>query len=160
MDLIEIQKETVDFRIIFGCDYWDKPPEVKISVDDSLQWQGSIQENCTIEFNCELNYNQAHCLTIERSGKDPSQTVNGKDQLLWLETAIIDHVNVRDLVYHTSEFYPEYPEPWASEQRAQNIELEYPVPGETIWGHNGIWKYHFTTPFYKYVIQKVTGVRR
>lgn len=160
MDLIKITEETVNFQIIFGCQYWDKPPEVKIIVDDIVQWQGTIVENRTVEFDCELDYNKNHFLIIHRSGKDSSQTVDGQDQMLWLETAIIDHINVRDLIYHTSEFYPEYPEPWASEQQEQGIELEYPVLGETIWGHNGIWKYHFSTPFYKYVIEKVTGVRR
>jgi hypothetical protein len=103
-----------------------------------------------------------HTLEIHRSGKTndqnrilPDGTYQG--QSLHIKQVLLDNIDLRNIVWHSCRFYPEYPEPWASEQRAQNIELESEVIGETYLGHNGVWRFNFTSPIYKFLVGWARG---
>ena len=54
-------------------------------------------------------------------------------------------------------YHPDYPEPWASEQKANGVQLEEQVPGELYLGHNGVWRFNFTSPVYKFLVDWARG---
>lgn len=149
-----MQKETIPFKIILEADYKFIPPKVQVDINNNTVFEGKLKVQKTIiETVQDLTFGQTHCIKILRSGKEnkfPEQTCRVLD-------VEIDGISVRDLVWHTSQFYPEYPEPWATEQKQQGFTLEYPVFGETIFGHNGTWVFEFSSPFYNFLIQKVKG---
>jgi hypothetical protein len=108
------------------------------------------------EFVHELNFGP-HCLEMHRTGKTNHQmrTIeNGKNegQDVIIKYIKIDGVNIRDMIWTNSYYEPEYPEPWASQQKSQGIELEKYVPGETWLGHNGVWRLNFISPFYRFLM--------
>lgn len=149
-----MKTETFQFEILVHADYNFIAPVLEVAVDDNMIFHDKLKiQHTTIISTQTLELGKTHVIKIKRSGKNskcPEQTCGV------LEVKI-DNISIRDLVYHTSLYYPEYPEPWASEQTQQGIDLEYPVLGETVFGHNGIWEFSFSSPFYKFLINKVKG---
>lgn len=155
--------ENIYFDIVLESTYWDKPPELEVVLDGESIGQYSIdQPDYTIRFKQVMLFDQLHLLELHRSGKtnDQTQVIDGvpvKTQMLHIKTIKIDNIDLRNLIWHSSWFEPEYPEPWASEQRASGVELEESVLGEVYLGHNGIWKFKFTSPIYQFLVEWAKG---
>ena len=147
------KQETIRFKVVLEPQYWDKPPMIEISVDNTLYFNGAIDKLSTIDFMAELKF-EKHTLTLTRYGKTLDQTALDKDQLILIKSIEIDGIDIQNIVWSSSFFKPEYPEPWASQQRQAGIELEQSVLGETFLGHNGTWQLDFSSPFYKFLIDK------
>ena len=93
----------------------------------------------------------AHTLKIAHSGK----TNHTPDQFVQIDSVIIDGVNIQDILYTDSINTPEYPEPWATQQRDQGIKLEQQVIGQCELAFNCVWCLPFTSPFYEFVMDHV-----
>jgi hypothetical protein len=52
-------------------------------------------------------------------------------------------------------YTPEYPEPWATQQRQQGMELPETFKNTTQMGHNGTWTFKFTSPFYMWLLENL-----
>ena len=150
--------ENIFFDIILESTYWDLPPELEVVIDNHLIGKYIInQPEFHIRFKRGMLFDQPHLLELKRSGKTNDQTQilsNGtvNTQMLHIKNIKIDNIDLRNLVWHRSVFEPTYPEPWASEQRAQGVKLEEQVLGEMYLGHNGTWRFEFTSPIYKFLI--------
>ena len=143
--------ENIKFEISFESQFHNIPPKAEIYIDNVLKWSGSIDSKSkTIEFYHTLKFSVEHQLSIRRYNKYPQ--LDKQDQLLTLTKLKIDGVDIRNIVWSQSWNEPEYPEPWASQQRSRGIELEEKVIAETCWGHNGTWRLNFTSPFYKFIM--------
>ena len=157
--LTNITEETIKFEISVISDYWDKPPIIEIAIDGIEKFSGSVTTHglSTIKFSHTLEFNKPHQLTIKRTGKTNDQCKYNSDgtlsdQLLTIDTVVIDGVNIRNILWAYSWNEPIYPEPWASEQRQLGVKLEDKVVAETCLGHNSTWKLNFTSPFYRFVM--------
>lgn len=157
--------ENIFFDLKLTAEFWDKPPILDILVDGELIGNYIIdQPTYHIRFKRIMTFDQPHVLELRRSGKTDAQTRRLEDgsfesQNLQIQEVKLDNINLRNLVWHTCTFEPEYPEPWATEQRAQGIELESVVPGEMFLGHNGVWRFKFTSPVYKFLVDWGKGIR-
>jgi hypothetical protein len=156
-------KEKLKFRIEFYSQFWDKSPIAEIRINDSTVYKdqitGSEDKPTLAEFDYELTEGEKYELTIIRSNKDRRQTVveDGKivkDQLLNIKSIEIDEIDIGALVYE-GEYTPEYPEPWATQQREAGNELPKSFKNVTILGHNGTWKLPFTSPFYMWLLENL-----
>lgn len=155
--------EEIDFEIWLGAGFWDRPPSIQVILNNELINNITLDKQgvSKIKFRRRLKFNHQHTLTINRTGKTDDQTVvdptSGEmiDQIAWLEKLIIDNIDIQNIVWSKSVYYPEFPEPWATEQRQLGIDLEYPVISGTHWGHNGYWELKFTSPFYRFLIQEM-----
>ena len=165
MFVTEPVSENIYFDIILESTYWNSPPELEILVDGESMGKHSIdQPSFHIRFKRIMAFDKPHILELRRTGKTKDQTrllANGtyETQMLYIKTIKLDNIDLRNLVWHTSQYEPEYPEPWASEQQAQGIKLEKYVTGEMYLGHNGIWRFNFTSPIYKFLIEWAKGHR-
>jgi hypothetical protein len=122
------------------------------------------QPDFHIRFQQLMLFDQPHVLELRRTGKTNNQTQvlpdgTFKTQMLYIKTIKIDNIDLRNLVWSCSTFTPEYPEPWATEQQALGVELEKQVPGEMYLGHNGTWRFEFTSPIYKFLVEWAKGNR-
>ena len=157
-------KEIIKFIIEFKSDYWDLPPGVTISVDDTIKFDGLVTEtNTNINFVHTLTFNQPHQLAITRYNKDDTQRrcdADGtvRDQLLTITLFILDGIDIKNIIQTQSFNEPIYPEPWASEQKQMGIVLDKLVIAETCFGHNGTWRLNFTSPFYKFLYNSMDGI--
>jgi hypothetical protein len=153
-------QEQINFKFNLTSEYWDLPPKLDISINDQLYWSGAVTEkNQTIEFWANLELHQSHLIAINRYNKFDNQCQisedgSRQDQYVIINQVIIDNIDIQNLIWHNSWFEPSYPEPWADQQLKQGIVLEEKIPGETWFGHNGLWYFQFTSPFYQFVINQ------
>ena len=155
--------ENIFFDIILDATYWDQPPKLEVLVDDKSVGTYTIdQPEFHIRFRRVMSFDQSHILELRRTGKTQDQTRILDDgtfetQMLHIKTIKLDNIDLRNLIWHSSKFEPEYPEPWASEQQSQGVKLEKQVLGEMYLGHNGTWSFTFTSPIYKFLVGWAKG---
>lgn len=159
----ETSEETISFELYFRPVYWDLPPKVKIFVDDVCHIAEDVTDiNNYFKFQHTLEFNKKHRLQIYRYNKLDTQCVVSedgtlKDQLLIIDKIKIDGINIRNIIDYCSYNEPEYPEPWATQERQCGVVLEQRVIAETVFGHNGLWTLEFTSPFYMFLSSWMYG---
>ena len=156
--------EKLKFKLGLYATMWDQPPHAEILIDKHSYFKGEItgteDKPDIIEFEQELEEGKEYNLIINRSGKTPKQTViNEKgdilnDQLLNIKNIGIDEIDIGTLVYE-GVYTPNYPEPWATQQREAGTELQESLKNVTQIGHNGEWKFTFSSPFYMWLLENL-----
>ena len=156
--------EKLKFKLELYATMWDKPPHAEITVGGKTYFDDDIsstEDNPTlIEFEAEFNEDTKADLIINRSGKGVNQTVVNekgdilKDQLLHIKKIEIDEIDLGSLVF-TGVYTPQYPEPWATQMAESGRELRESFTNVTQMGHNGEWKFTFTTPFYMWLLENL-----
>ena len=154
-----MNSEIIKFKLDLIPYYWDKAPGATILVDNEIKFNGLITESITVSFSHSLNFG-SHQLIIKRFNKTNQQVrfVDGviESQLLSIKKIIIDDINIRNLIWNNSYNEPDYPEPWATQQRNDGVILEKFVKGETHLGHNSIWRLDFISPFYQFIFDSLS----
>ena len=154
-------KEKLKFKLELWAEHWDKAPvaEIKINLESKFKQEitGTEENPSVAEFEHELVEGEKYVLQIVRSNKTPNQSVveNGKivkDQLLNIKSIEIDEIDIGALVYE-GVYTPEYPEPWATQQRESGKELPESFRNVTRMGHNGTWSLQFESPFYMWLLE-------
>ena len=156
--------EKLKFKIELYATMWDRPPVADIKLNEKSYFKSEItgteKDTTTIQFEAEFTEGSEYSLIIERSGKDKKQTVldeNGriaKDQLLNIKSIEIDEIDIGALVYE-GVYTPDYPEPWATQQRSAGKQLERSFKNVTSMGHNGTWMLTFSAPFYMWLLENL-----
>ena len=156
--------ENLKFKLELHATMWDKPPYAEIMINDHLCFKGDItgseEKPNVIEFEHELTEGEEHHLTIKRSGKGKYQTIINakgdilKDQLLNIKSIEIDEIDIGGLVYE-GVYTPQYPEPWATQQKDAGIDLKESFKNVTRMGHNGTWTFKFVSPFYMWLLENL-----
>jgi hypothetical protein len=156
--------EKLKFKLELYATMWDKPPHAEIIINENTHWKGDItgteDKPDVIEFEHTLEEGKSYNILIRRSGKLKSQTVINdkgdilKDQLLNIKGIGIDEIDIGALVYE-GVYTPIYPEPWATQQKQKGIKLQESFKNVTKIGHNGTWKFTFTSPFYIWLLENL-----
>tara|TARA_R110000787_G_scaffold163799_1_gene276938 strand:- start:286 stop:768 length:483 start_codon:yes stop_codon:yes gene_type:complete len=156
--------EKLKFKLELYATMWDRPPHAEILIRDKSHFRGDItgteDKPDVVEFEHEFTEGEKSELIIKRSGKTKGQAVineNGdvlKDQLLHIKSIDIDEIDIGGLVYE-GIYTPEYPEPWATQQREAGKELPESFKNVTAMGHNGEWSFKFESPFYMWLLENL-----
>ena len=156
--------EKLKFKIELYATMWNKPPHAEILVGDKSFYKGDIAGTLDkpnlIEFEAELEGEKESSLMIKRTNKGKNQTVVNekgdilKDQLLHIKSIEIDEIDLGGLIYNGT-YTPTYPEPWATQQKEAGVELEESFNNVTKMGHDGEWRFTFTSPFYVWLLENL-----
>ena len=156
--------EKLKFKLELYATMWDRPPHAEILIGDKSHFKGDItgteDKPNVVEFEHEFTEGEESELIIERSGKIGNQTVVNdkgdllKDQLLHIKGIEIDEIDIGALVYE-GVYTPDYPEPWASQQRQAGSELKESFKNVTSMGHDGTWRFKFKLPFYMWLLENL-----
>tara|TARA_Y100000592_G_C5201371_1_gene190708 strand:+ start:6 stop:488 length:483 start_codon:yes stop_codon:yes gene_type:complete len=156
--------EKLKFKLELFSTMWDRPPIAEICIGDKSYFKEPIKgteiKPDIIEFEHEFSEGEKSELVILRSGNQKGQTIVNekgdilKDQLLHIKSIEIDQIEIGALVYE-GVYTPQYPEPWASQQKAAGNDLPDSFTNVTIMGHNGSWKLGFTSPFYMWLLENL-----
>jgi len=156
--------EKLKFKLELFATMWDKPPHAEILIDGKSYYNSEITSTedkpTLIEFEAEVDEDKKVDLIINRSNKGVNQTVVNekgdilKDQLLHIKRIEIDEIDLGSLVF-TGLYTPKYPEPWATQMAESGRELRESFTNVTQMGHNGEWKFTFTTPFYMWLLENL-----
>ena len=156
--------EKLKFKLELYATMWDQPPVAEIKLNSKSYFKSEItsteQDPTVLEFEAELTEDSEYNLIIERSGKGINQTVINKegeilkDQLLHIKSIEIDEIDIGALVYE-GMYTPEYPEPWATQQRESGNDLKDAFKNVTKMGFNGTWNFKFKSPFYMWLLENL-----
>jgi len=156
--------EKLKIKLELYATMWDKPPVAEISIGDTSivkkDITGTEDKPDVIEFEHEFTEDSKHSLIINRSGKTNNQTVINekgdiiKDQLLHIKNIEIDEIDLGALVYE-GVYTPQYPEPWATQQRESGQDLKDSFKNVTQMGFDGEWKFTFSSPFYMWLLENL-----
>lgn len=117
-------------------------PWTKISVGNFNQTQ---QLNKPAEFDFEFVGHGVCCLTIEHFNKQPVDP----DTAVIIEN--ISFFGISDPKFVWAGIYvPDYPEPWASDQKNQ---LPTEIPAQNYLGWNGVYTLNFSVPVFTWMHQ-------
>lgn len=159
-------EETIKFELYLKADYPKNPPRIQILLDDHEKFNGVIEKGEKIvSFHHTCSFLSPHRLTLVRYGKTNNDTIKDPmdpehsyvTQMLILKKLKIDGIDIRDIVWVKSITEPQYPEPWASNQKAMGNVLEEKIIGCTEFGHNCKWYLDFTSPFYYFIMKWMNG---
>ena len=156
--------EKIKFKLQLYATVWDRPPHAEILTGDESHFKGDITgtegKPNVIEFEIDMDEGKEYNLVIKRSGKDKNQTVINdkgdllKDQLLHIKSIEVDEIDLGSLIF-SGVYTPEYPEPWATQQRQAGVELPESFKNATQLGHNGKWRFTFKSPFYIWLLENL-----
>ena len=156
--------EKLNFKLELYATMWNQPPVAEIKLNSKSYFKSEItsteQHPTIIEFEDELTEESEYGLIIERSGKGKNQTVLNdkgeiiKDQLLHIKGIEIDGIDIGALVYE-GVYTPQYPKPWATQQRESGQDLKDSFKNVTQMGFDGEWKLTFSSPFYMWLLENL-----
>ena len=142
-----------NIQIILEPNYVTNPPKADIYINDikhAVCKFGATDES--IEHNLVLDLQNKNTIRIHRYGKTNQDTIMVGDELyvdqsLHIRNIIIDRVPLEKIL-QIGIFYPDYPEPWATQQREQGIELPKSETWRSSIYHNGNCHLDFNMPIH------------
>ena len=149
------------FTIKLQANFWNTTPIIDIILNNeqivSLNDFETDKEK-VISFEKDI-YDKKNELIIQRKGKTLRDTVvsNGeiiKDSVVDVQDILIDKINIKPLLTK-AYFYPEYPEPWLSEQKQSNNNPPEYYGFTTKLHHNGQWRLQFESPLHVWFFQNL-----
>ena len=156
--------EKLKFKLELYSTHWNKKPIVDVKINDKSYFKNEIagtKENPTlIEFEQECEEGKDYQLILDRSNKDKRQTIVNekgdllKDQLLHIKSIEIDEIDLGALLFE-GVYRPNYPEPWATQQREAGHNIPETLKNSIDLGHNGTWTFTFTSPFYMWLLENL-----
>jgi hypothetical protein len=127
------------------------PPRIRVGIDNNLT-EIDLRETVTINFDFESN--SPGQLSVELLNKQDSDTVpqQGLDKAVIVES--VSFFGIKDPKFVWAGVYtPDYPEPWATQQRSQGVALKQHLTSHNYLGWNGKWALTFTVPVFTWIHQ-------
>ena len=120
---------------------------IRLMLNDITVFEGRLAAARVFDIATELPFG-SHQLTLEYVGKTNSDI----NQAIEIDYIDIEGIKADRFVW-AGEYTPNYPEPWASEQRALGIELAEKHRNFKFLGWNGIWRLDFEMPVFMWIHQ-------
>lgn len=140
-------------------DIVDNSPELDIKVGRKLLKTVVLEDHDPIilEFNEDFVKKQ-HTLSITLKNKTNNDTVLNetgemeKSMSVTIDFIEFEDINISSMLFTHSSFYPDYPEPWYSQQETK--------PDKSLkncldMGWNGTFKLKFTSPIFEWFLENL-----
>ena len=152
----------IKFDISLQANFWNKSPSILVKLDNKIikEYNNFVDNQKTIiNFDAELEDGE-HQLVIKRSNKTIEDTIIEDDKIIKDSTVeiidvVIDKISLEPLL-DKAFFYPQYPEPWLSQQKQAGKEPPIKYDYCRTLHHNGEWKLNFTSPIHVWFFQNIT----
>ena len=118
---------------------------IRLQLNDMQIFEGRLAEARVFSISADLSVG-SHQLILEYMEK----TNKDVDQAIEIDRIDFEGITADRFVW-AGEYTPDYPEPWASEQRALGIELAEKRYDSTFLGWNGVWRLDFETPIFAWI---------
>jgi hypothetical protein len=125
------------------------PPRIRLGIGNNIT-EIDLIETTTVHFDfvsaadCELN--------VEFLNKQDSDTVpeHGLDKAVVIESVSFFGINDPKFVW-AGAYTPDYPEPWATQQRSQGVVLKPQLNSHNYLSWNGKWRLTFSVPVFTWI---------
>ena len=159
-----MSQEILNFRIGLSGSSLVKQPEFSIYIGETEYVSGFLTKSPNeieyFTFDAEVKEGESS-IRIQLKNKTDEDTVrdiNGdiiKDMILNVESIEVDEINLRQMLWTHSNYRPNYPLSFVSEQNKLGIKLEDSVKNCVNLGWNGDWTISFTSPFYIWLLENI-----
>lgn len=128
-------------------------PDVTITLNQDIVYQGPLTTSTCFDIDRQLSLGQ-HTLAVNFTNKKDTDTdmVTGADKAVIVDRVIFNDIESPRFVWN-GVYCPDYPEPWATEQRQAGHTLEPLLKSYNYLGWNGQWSLTFTTPIFTWIHQ-------
>ena len=129
---------------------WHKdPPTINIGVDEKIQLV-TLEKKQT--FHYEFTAVKQSTLIIELLNKTDQDSVPdlGLDKAVVIESVGFFGISDPKFVW-TGVYSPDYPEPWATQQRKRGVVLKPQLINHNYMGWNGKWSLTFNVPVFTWI---------
>lgn len=133
--------------------YHSEYPEIRIKFNDDIIFCGALLQSRTFTINKQVQRGNQK-LSVEFYNKKDNDTIvsQGLDKAVIINSITLN--NITDPKFIWSGIYqPEYPEPWATEQKNAGVHLETELTNTNYLGWNGEWSLVFSTPVFTWIHQ-------
>jgi hypothetical protein len=136
-----------NIKILLEPQFDQEPPRICWSMD-GIRHDLELSSAFTIDINQQLDAG-SHMIEIEFYNKSAKDSQYCVDKAVIIKSVVVEGLSTTKL--SQGNYYPEFPEPWASEQQAQGIDLFETYRTSTYLGWNGRWVFEFTCPIYQWI---------
>ena len=133
--------------VVSPVGYEDVHPKCRISFNNIVE-DFVLYESKRIAFNTVIDKDTE--LTIELYGKENKDSIIGRDLRINIDSVSIMGIENKKFI-HRGIYRPEYPEPWASQQQAQGIQLSKEIKYADSLGWNGKWILTVSNPPFSWI---------
>lgn len=123
------------------------PPKIHWGIN-GVQHAVTLTDNFVIDINQDFEPG-THQIHIEFYNKRPEDSTAALDKAVEIQSVCVEGLQTTKL--SQGIYYPEFPEPWATEQQAQGIDLFETYRTSTYLGWNGRWVFEFSCPIYQWI---------
>ena len=127
--------------------YDDVWPKCRISFNNIVK-EVVVDNNKKIEFSTKINRDTD--LIIEFYGKENKDSTGNRDLRVNIDSLTNMGIENKKFIYQ-GLYRPRYPEPWASQQRAQGVELNEEIQCADSLGWNGEWRLTISAPPFSWI---------
>ena len=129
--------------------YHTDPPEIRLGINGNLT---TVNLTESTEFNFEFTTVDSCDLSVEFLNKTNSDTIldQGLDKAVVIESVSFFGIQDPKFVW-TGIYEPNYPEPWATEQKEKGVVLKQQLTNQTYRAWNGKWTLTFTVPVFTWI---------
>lgn len=129
------------------------PPEIIVSFDHKKIYEGTLLDTTVFVIDQEL-VSRDYQLSVELINKTDADTniATNTDKAVIIDRIIFNDIQSPKFVW-AGEYRPIYPEPWATEQKAQGIMLDSMLKNHNYLGWNGKWTLTFSVPIFTWIHQ-------
>jgi hypothetical protein len=128
------------------CNNW---PSVIVGVNDFILYDGLLEDTKTFNYENILSSDQ-NILWIEFKDKTNNDTTENSDQAIEILEVKFENISTDRMIW-AGKYMPQYPEPWASEQKSAGNLLEPVLFNSTYLGWNGRWELNFSVPIFTWI---------
>lgn len=137
----------VDIEVAIQPNWQDTPPSMMIRLDHNTLWDDVLLDTKVFKFSMSLPKGK-HALEIELYDKPELDS----GQSLTILNLKLGRIQSQQFVWQ-GIYRPQYPEPWASQQKEQGIPLQSELFNTDQLGWNGTWRLEFTAPIFTWIHQ-------
>jgi hypothetical protein len=127
--------------------FYKEFPRIQWGID-GLQHDIELTDTFSININQKFDAgpHRVEILFYNKYDQDSQQPV---DKAVKIKSVLVEELPYTKISQGT--YFPEFPEPWGSEQRAQGVDLFETYRHSTYLGWNGLWVFEFSCPIYQWI---------
>jgi hypothetical protein len=144
-----MDKFTAHIDLKLRSQYTENIPVVTVKFANKIVWHGHVDKTTTLSIDTDELLAGNYWLSVRLENKDDSEHHRfGKEMMVGVESVRVQHYDYEFAIH--SEYEPEYPEPWYTEQTTAG-NLPPRVIHSNHIGWPGEWRIQIGLPVYRWI---------
>jgi len=146
---MDIKKYRTEIKLHVTPIWHKEPPICVIRFSKDIFFKEEIKESKVYSYEEYLSAGN-YDIIVEFLNKKNSDTVDAKDKAVKIDKIIFNNIESEKFVWQ-GIYQPNYPEPWATQQKKLGKELNSVLTPITYLGWNGQWRLTYSTPIFTWI---------